>query len=163
MKLRLLLLGACLSVMTGTAQAVPITFTLGSSLLTTTAGMTVTFTGTLTETGGSTTFLNGDTFSSTLPVNDTPFFLNFPLSLTPLQTFTAAMFTVTVPAATAAGVYSGTVGVLGGTLPSSLGLLASQPFAVSVTPAAVPEPELGLILLLGSGAFGIARRRLVRG
>ena len=65
MKLRLLFVGVCLSLFARTAQAVPITFTLGSSLLTTTPGTTVTFTGTLTETGGSTTFLNGDSFNAT--------------------------------------------------------------------------------------------------
>src|SRR6476620_8957290 len=102
MKLRLLFVGVCLSLLARTAQAVPITFSLGSSLLTTTPGTTVTFTGTLTEIGGSTTFLNGDTFNATQPliVNDTAFFLNFPLALSPLQTFTAAMFMVTVPAGT---------------------------------------------------------------
>jgi len=162
MKLRLLFLGACLSVMARTAQAVPITFALGSSLLTANPATTVTFTGTLTEIGGSTTFLNGDSFSSVLPVNDTPFFLNWPLSLAPFQTFTAAMFTVTVPAGTAPGFYSGTFSVLGGTTATASTVLASQPFTVSVTPSAVPEPSLGLLLLLGSGAFRAARRRLVR-
>src|SRR4051812_18260546 len=131
MKLRLLFVGACLSLLARTAQAVPITFTLGSSLLTTTPGTTVTFTGTLTETGGSTTFLNGDTFSSTLPLIDTPFFLNFPGALSPFQTFTAAMFMVRVPAGTAPGLYAGTFAVLGGTAATAAGLLASQPFAVS--------------------------------
>ena len=165
MRLRLLFVGVCLSLFARTAQAVPITFALGSSLLTTTPGATLTFTGTLTETGGSTTFLNGDSFNAIAPliVNDTPFFLNFPLSLSPFQTFTAAMFMVTVPAGTAPGLYPGTFAVLGGTAATASSLLASQPFAVSVTPSAVPEPTTGLLLLLGSSAFFAARRRLVRG
>ena len=164
MKLRLLFVGVCLSLVARTAQAVPITFTLGSSLLTTTPGTTVTFTGTLTETGGSTTFLNGDSFNATAPliVNDTPFFLNFPLSLSPFQTLTAAMFVVTVPAGTAPGLYPGTFAVLGGTASTATSVLALQSFAVSVTPSTVPEPTSGL-LLLGSGAVYAARRRLVRG
>ena len=68
MRLRLLFVGVCLSLFARTAQAVPITFTLGSSLLTTTPGTTVTFSGTLTETGGSITFLNGDSFNATVPL-----------------------------------------------------------------------------------------------
>jgi hypothetical protein len=163
MKLRLLFVGVCLSLVARSAEAVPITFTLGSSLLTTTPGATVTFTGTLTETGGSTTFLNGDSFNVTAPliVNDTPFFLNFPLSLSPFQTFTASMFMVTVPAGTAPGLYPGTFAVLGGTASTATSVLASQSFAVSVTPSAVPEPTLGLMLLLGSSASYRARRRPV--
>src|SRR3954467_855722 len=91
-----------LCVITGTAEATPITFTLTSSLLTATPGSTVTFTGTLTETGGTGTFLNGDVTNVTTPltVDDTPFFVNFPLSLTSFQSFTAPMFLVTVPSVT---------------------------------------------------------------
>src|SRR4029078_4273631 len=100
MKLRLLLLVLCLCQMAAGAQASPITFTLDSPLLTAIPGGTASFAGTLTETGGTTTFLNGDTVTATLPVDDSPFFVNFPLSLGPLATFHAVMFTVTVPGAT---------------------------------------------------------------
>jgi hypothetical protein len=157
MKLRLLLCAVGLCVMTGTAQAVPITFSLASSLLTTQPGFAVTFTGTLTETGGTTTFLNGDSFTTALPLNDTPFLTNFPLALSPLQSMTAPMFIVTVPSGTLPGLYSGIFSVLGGATPTAVGVLGSQQFAVSVVGAPIPEPAPVWLLITGGGVLAILR------
>jgi hypothetical protein len=150
---------ATLVVMTGSAQAVPITLSLSSSLLTTTPGSAVTFAGTVTETGGTTTFLNGDSFTTTLPLNDAPFFMNFPLTLSPLQSFTAPMFIVTVPALTMPGLYSGVFSIVGGTTPIAQTVLASQQFTVSVR--AAPEPASIVLLVVGAGA-AVGRRRVRR-
>jgi hypothetical protein len=130
-----------------TAVALPITFTLSSSLLPSLPGTSVTFTGTVTELGAS-TFLNGDSFTSALPLDDTPFFLNFPPILTASRT--ASIFTVSVPLATAPGLYSGTFSILGGTSATTFNVLATQTFAVNVQ--AVPEPATGSLLLLAAVA-----------
>ena len=154
MRLRVPLAALFLTLVADAALATPISFTLASSLLTTQPGTSVTFTGTVADTGGSPTFLNGDTatFAAPLLLNDTPFFLNFPFVLTPLQSVTAQIFVVSVPLGTAAGLYSGSFSILGGATPSALNTLASQPFAVSVTPnAPVPEPGTAVLCLLGLG------------
>jgi hypothetical protein len=159
-----LLCALCLVLNVETAAAVPITFTLSSSLLSSVPGATVTFTGTITETGGSVAFLNGDNFTvaSPLSLNDTLFFLNTPPLLTSLQSITAPFFTVFVPAGTAPGLYSGTFTILGGTSPASFTTLGSQQFAVSVTE--IPEPGAAWLLLLSGAthACRVARRRLNR-
>jgi hypothetical protein len=138
-----------------TAMATPITFITDLVAAERTTGSTVTFFATVTETGGSTTFLNGDTFGIALPLvgDDTPFLVNFPLSLSPLQSVTASFLSVTVPLATSPGLYSGSFAILGGSSPTGLGPLATQPIAVNVlAPAAVPEPGEGVLLLLSTSA-----------
>jgi len=145
-----------------TAMATPITFSPTSSLLNAQPGGTVTFFATVTETGGSTTFLNGDTFGIALPLvgDDTPFLVNFPLSLSPLQSVTASFLSVTVPLATSPGLYSGSFAILGGSSPTGLGPLATQPITVNVlAPAAVPEPGEGILLLLSTSATLVWRTR----
>src|ERR1041385_2394020 len=81
------------------ASALPISLSLASSLLAAQPGTTVTFTGTVTELGGTTTFLLGDVTAVAVPltVDDSPFLANFPVQLDPLQSVTAAIFSVTVP------------------------------------------------------------------
>jgi len=166
MRIQLALSIACLLLAGNTAMATPITFSLTSSLLTTAPGGTVTFFATLTETGGSTTFLNGDTLNLAAPLlaDDTPFFINFPPSLSPLQSVTAAIFSVTVPIATSPGPYSGSFAVLGGSSPAVFNTLGTQPFTVSVLPpSAVPEPGEAVLLLLSVGATLVWRTRKGRG
>ena len=141
------------------ATAGPITFTLDSSLLTTTPGIDVTFDATLTNTVGTPEFLNGDSVTSVLTVDDLPFFLNFPVALAPGASAHASIFTVRVPASTLPGLYGGTFDILGGPLPASLNVLATGAFTVSVTPAATAVPEPATLFLLGSGVAVLAGRR----
>src|SRR5512147_1606974 len=90
------------------AQGAAVTFDFVSSLLSTQPDRTIAFSGTVTNTGPAAAFLNADEFTFPLPLNDTPFFLNFPLSLAPGTSVTATLFMVTVPAGTPVGLYVGT-------------------------------------------------------
>jgi hypothetical protein len=163
MKLRLTVFTLCLMLTTNAAQATPMSFSLASPLLTTQSGLTVTFTGTITETGGTTTFLNGDSFTIAAPLiaDDTLFFLNTPLVFAPLQSVTAPLFTISVPAGTASGLYPGSFSLLGGGTPATLTVLASQGFAVDVagTGTPVPGPATLSLLMLGIGAACVLRSR----
>ena len=137
-------------------SALPISLTLASSLLAAQPGATVTFTGTVAETGGTATPLLGDAISvaSPLVVDDTPFLINFPLQLNAMQSVTAPIFSVMVPLGAASGVYPGSFAILG-----DQGTIASTVFAVSVGTTAVPEPTVLSLLLVG--VAGVLRARSI--
>jgi hypothetical protein len=159
MKIRTSILMAALLLTASRVSALPITLSFASSLLAAQPGATVTFTGTVTETGGTTTFLLGDVVSVAPPLvaDDTPFLNNFPASLAGMQSITAAILSVSVPLATAPGIYNGTFAILGGE-----GTIASAPFAVNVGAATVPEPVTLSLLAVGAGALAARRRRPAR-
>jgi hypothetical protein len=145
-----------------TAGATPVTFSLGSSLLATTAGTDVTFTATLTNPGATTEYLNGDSFTSALVVDDTPFFVSVPAFLPAGGTVTVPIFIVRVPSTTLPGLYGGVFDILGGADPGAFDLIASQSFAVSVAAAptaTVPEPGTLTLVALGALAGGFVRRQ----
>jgi hypothetical protein len=100
-------------------------------------GDTLSFEGTLLNSGASLLFLSGDTFrlgGTGLALDDSPFFLNGPLSLDAGTSFTGELFTVSVDAAAPAQ---------GGAAEGDRNDLASDPFAVTVS---VPEPASGALL-----------------
>jgi len=128
------------------------------SLLNVPLGGTVTFSATLTNTGTTPLFLNGDSVTVAPPVlpNDLKFFLNFPLFLSAGQSVTAPILDVTAPTVPATfGLRTGSMSILGGANANELTTQASQTFAVNV----VPEPGGFTLLLVGLSAFGWARRR----
>lgn len=143
--LRVLLFGVLWQ---ATALADLVTFSFTSSLLTTTPGQPVTFAATVTNLTSNLVFLNADNVNIAPPltVNDTKFFLNFPLFLASHQIFTAQILDVPVPPSVPVGLYSGTFELLGGTGASDLGSLASADFAVRV----VPEPRNLSVFLAGT-------------
>jgi hypothetical protein len=106
-------------------------------------------------------FLNGDSFNvgGDLTVDDSGF-LNFPLSLSPGQSFTDVLFTVDVPADAAAIDYLGSFTLLGGPTGSDSDVVATAGFEIVAT----PEPST--LLMIGTGLTGFAvtmrRRCLVR-
>lgn len=105
-----------------------------------------------------------------LTLDDMPFwnlFTNFPPSLSPGDSVTGELFDVTVPAGTAAGLYTGMFIVQG--YDSNGDLLASSDtpdstFNVDVLaqPTSVPEPPTLLLLglgLIGMAAWGVKSRK----
>lgn len=96
-------------------------------------------------------FLNGDSFNvgGDLTIDDSDF-LNFPLSLSPGQSFTDTLFTVEVPADAAITTYLGSFTLLGGPTDSNSDILATAGFTIVAT----PEPST--FLMIGTGLTGLA-------
>jgi hypothetical protein len=144
------------------------TFSLSFSLaqpFQTTAGGTLSFVATITNLGSETVYLNGDTLAVTSPLgyDDSPFFFNFPPSLSSGDSTTAELFTITVPGGTPYDLYTGSFVMLGGGDGSSQLQLGSVDFNVNVSDVN-PVPEPGAFLLMGTGLLGFAgvvRQRLL--
>jgi hypothetical protein len=149
-----------------TASGSVIQLTLANDTLSATAGSTVTFLASATNTAGVTENLNSDSFTPLpLTFDDSPFLNNWPLSLPAGGSFGApdALFNVTIPIGTAANSYTGMFEILGGPGAAAMDVLAVVDYTVNVT-AAAPEPST--VFLIG-GTLGLAalfsRRRIFKG
>lgn len=130
------------------ALADTLTLSLSNPVQSATPGSTLTFDATVSapSTNAAPIFLNGDnyTIDSPLTLDDSDFF-SFPLSLDPGDSYTGALFTVTLPSGLAQGDYTGSFEILGGADGSAFDTLATTGFQVS------PTPEPGTMLLLATG------------
>ena len=142
------------------ALADTLTLSLSNPVQSATAGSTLTFDATVSasSTNGAPIFLNSDSFTieSPLTLDDTDFF-NFPLSLNPGDSYTGALFTVTLPSGLAPGDYTGSFEILGGADGSAFNTLATSGFQVNAT----PEPGTMFLLATGLGlpAFVMYRKK----
>ncbi|MFG6417047.1 PEP-CTERM sorting domain-containing protein [Roseateles sp. DC23W] len=104
-------------------------------------------------------YLNGDAYNvaDALTLDDTGFFVDFPLALAPGESFTGVLFKLAVPAGMATGIYANTFSILGGGL-GAQDTLATVDFTVNV----VPEPSTLWLLATGCLA-GLVRVRRNRG
>jgi len=128
----------------------PLTINFTSSLLNAARGQTITFSGSVANTSGTTVFLNGDSLNLAAPLmaDDTKFFLNSPLSIGPGATTPIfQIFDVTVPGGAPFGLYPGVFDILGGSTPNDFATVGTATFAVNV----VPEPATFWMLLAGAG------------
>lgn len=118
------------------------------------AGQTSTFNATVTSTSASTIFLNGDSFSISGPftLDDSDFFNNFPFALSPGQSFTGALFTLTDTASAGTSVYIGSFTLLGGANPNASLALGSATFPAAAN-AVTPEPSSLMLLATGASAL----------
>ena len=124
------------------------------------------FDATVTNTSGSTVYLNADAFSVNAPLvlDDSPFLISYPLLLSaagPGSTYTGLLFNVDVPDGAPDGLYMGSFAILGSGNPADDTTVAgSAVFNVFVA----PEPST--LILLPSGLALLAgilrRRRLAR-
>lgn len=146
-------------VLSAGAFAGPMTITFTSSLINGQRGQTVTFFANLTNTTGSTMFLNSDSLNIAAPLigDDTKFFLFSPLTLgSGASSGSFQIFDIAIPVGAPFGLYSGNFDVLGGASPQDFDQLGSSAFAVNV----VPEPATGSLLLVALCAgVGLLRRR----
>lgn len=159
------LLSLALLVSGGKAANAQVSFLIQPVNLAGKPGDLLSFTGILTNLGTDEVFLNSDLFSLNgvgLTLDDSPFFTNFPLSLTGGQTFSGEIFTVELDPTVGPGIYNGSFTIQGGPTDSSFNNLGTQNFNIVV---GAPEPASGLLLLF-SGAMGatayLRRRSLTK-
>lgn len=113
-------------------------------------GQTLNFFGTITNTGASTVFLNGDSYNFALTdaTFSDNFFANVPVSLAAgASSGDIDLFDVTIanPETLPLGTYSGTYGLFGGVDENAEDNLAQASFSVNVT----PEPGYFALLAIG--------------
>ena len=146
-------------------NADPVTFTITNPVQSGTTGSILTFMGSLTNVAPPTATIVGDNCNGlpvTLALDDTPFVMNFlgqniasGSTLGPLS-----IFTVTIEAGTAPGIYNGVFSIL---FDSDGGMGQEtnfQTFSITVQETPVPEPMT--LLLLGSGLAGIVSMKFAR-
>jgi hypothetical protein len=124
-------------------------------------GQTLTFNGSLTNTGASTAFLNGDSFTLSgtgFTLDDSPFFDGAPLFLTAGQVYAGPLFEVAIALnAPIPQIGKGTFTIVGGPTDLSQNNLATQNFSVVI---GAPEPAtVGLCLIGATALLPLARRR----
>ena len=95
-------------------------------------------------------YLNGDKFTTGLPLDDSGYLNDFPLDLAPGQSFTGLLFTISIPSNEIPGTYPGVFSITGGPTGTSTNVLASSAFEVYVT----PEPPA--FTLFGTGIAALA-------
>lgn len=104
------------------------------------------------DTNADTIYLLGDSFDlgSPLTLDDSPYLNNFPLTLSPGQSYSDVLFNVTVPAGAPSQDYPGSFTVQASTDGINENIDVTEPFDVEVT----PEPSPGL--LFGAVLVGLA-------
>ncbi|MEI9980974.1 MAG: PEP-CTERM sorting domain-containing protein [Edaphobacter sp.] len=158
--------------MSTAAYADTVVFTLSSSTVDVAPGGTATFDATISAPGsnGAPVFLNSDSVTFNLPVgnilDDSGLLSNFVADLNPGDSDTEELFTVTIPAGTLSGLYSGVYELQGGADENALDKIGTVDFTVDVQSPVAATPEPGSWVLLASGMAGAAavvtRRRFVR-
>jgi hypothetical protein len=140
------------------ARADSLNFTITSPTEYTAQGTMIWFDATVTAPADNTgdVYLLGDSNNLTaLTVDDTYYLLNWPVDLTPGQSYSDALFSVTVPADTPPGDYAGsfTIEAYSSATPT---IDVTQPFDLVVT----PEPSSTLLFVTGLiGLAFVIRRR----
>ena len=151
-------------VASGALAASSVTITINNTPFSGLPGSTLTFNATMTNTAGVLENLSGDRFNLQAPftlanINDSSFFITWPLSLAAGKTFgPQALFDITIPNGTAPGAFAGTFNLTGGPGPNDQNNLGLAVFQVNVV---TPEPASGVLLLIGLGGF-VARRRALQ-
>ena len=146
----------------GAARADAI-LTFTPSTLSTAAGGTVEFDGTLTNTGTYDLYLNSDAVSPLSPgltADDSPFIFDGPTFLSAGDSYTGAFIDVTADAATPSGSYSGTYTIQGGADGDSFDDIVTENFTLDVG-SPVPEPNPFLLLATGLAFIAVVYKRSV--
>jgi len=97
------------------------------------SGSTLTFTGTIQNTGTSTVFLNGDSLAVTdAATDDSAYLAGAPESLDPGQTYSGTLFTASLASTALPGSYTGFFSIAGGGDGDTFTSLSSSPVSISV-------------------------------
>ena len=127
------------------------------------AGSSVEAVGTITNDTDQTVYLNGDSFSVSMPTlalddsdffNNAPFFLGPGASSGPFDIFTITISSIAAPGTVGPNIFQ----VIGGSPTDTLDVLGTATFNVEVEGApSVPEPSGMLLLLCGIAALVLLR------
>ena len=123
-------------------------------------GDVLSFSGTIVNNTNATVFINADSFIFAISgaVDDSPFLLNAPLSLGPLESSALfAFLDVTVPLGQTPGTYDGVLTVLGGADGNASDNLGAAAFHGAVNTSA-PEPGVSLLVVAAIAAMLSVRR-----
>lgn len=135
-------------------------FTLSNPVQNGIRGQTLTYSGSLVNSGTGTVFLNGASFNlagTGLTPDETPFLVNAPLSLAPGQSYVGSFFEVFVALSAPTQISTGTFTIVGGPTDLSQNTLATQSFSVVV---GAPEPaSIGLCLIGAALLLPVVRRQ----
>jgi hypothetical protein len=144
------------------ARADSVDVTLTQTSQTAPAGSTVTFDATITNLSSTDTiYLNGDSFGTSsllLTVDDSPYLMNFPVSLAPDEVSGPfALFNVLIDPSTPSATYdSNSFSILGGSDDTASDTIGTADFSVTVSSAtAAPEPDTALLLVSGLLIIGL--------
>jgi hypothetical protein len=123
-------------------------------------GDLLSFSGRIVNNTNATVFINADSFVFAISgvVDDSPFLLNAPLSLGPMEASALfAFLDISVPLGQAPGMYDGVLTVLGGVDGNASDNLGTAAFQGVVNTSA-PEPELAAFVAFAIGAMYLVRR-----
>ena len=160
----LTLLLAAIAALTTAAHADTIDFAITNSPQTGAAGQTLTFDAIMAAPPkiGAPIYLNALEFNlagglDPLLIDANDFFVNFPFFLNGGDSVTDALFTITLPAGIAPGLYISQIFVLGGVDGEDQTQQAMTTFEIDVPGSTSPVPEPGTLVLLVTGAGSLAR------
>lgn len=129
-------------------------------------GQVLTYTGSITNTGGTSLFINGDSFELAgvgLTLDDTKFFNNFAGLLAAGQTIAGELFDVHIGSDALTGEYAGVFAVQGGADEGTFSTLHDKAFSVRVNdapaPSAVPEGDSLALFAAGAAVLLVFQRR----
>jgi len=154
---------AILALLLCATASADIIFTLDNPVQSALPGNTLTFEGSILNDGLTEVFLNGTSFnvpSFDIVLDDTPFFVNTPLSLLGGESFHGELFSLAVNPAAQPGPYTGAFSITGGVDSFAFDVIGTSTFDAVVTPepSGLPFVSVFLLILMWLRGCGVTNR-----